>query len=162
MQSQSTKAFSTVKKSASDGSRAASSRSPASSAVATTKASPSEIAGRSSPALEPASPRSIEVPSAGIPLTSESALRRVPIKPAADHTFRVSFNRAFRAPSFINNHIQTTILNQVDLSRVAPIPQLSPFIFPISATGNADLKQETMTAYEIAGMTVQGARAWDT
>ena len=42
------------------------------------------------------------------------------IKPAADHTFRVSFNRAFRAPSFINNHISTTILNQVDLSRVAP------------------------------------------
>ncbi len=71
------------------------------------------------------------------------------IKPAADHTFRLSFNRAFRAPSFINNHINTTILNQVDLSRVAPIPQLSPFVFPIGAVGNPDLKQETMTAYEI-------------
>ena len=71
------------------------------------------------------------------------------IKPQADHTFRVSFNRAFRAPSFINNHINTTILNQVDLSRVAPIPQLSPFTFPISAFGNAGLKQETMTAYEL-------------
>ena len=71
------------------------------------------------------------------------------IKPAADHTFRVSFNRAFRAPSFINNHINTTILNQVDLSRVAPIPQLSPFVFPIGAVGNPNLKQETMTAYEV-------------
>ena len=71
------------------------------------------------------------------------------IKPAADHTFRVSFNRAFRAPSFINNHINTTIRNQVDLSRVAPIPQLSPFVFPIGAVGNPNLKQETMTAYEV-------------
>ena len=71
------------------------------------------------------------------------------IKPAADHTFRVSLNRAFRAPSFINNHIRTTILNQVDLSRLAPLRELSPFIFPINAVGNPDLKQETMTAYEI-------------
>jgi iron complex outermembrane receptor protein len=70
-------------------------------------------------------------------------------KPAADHTLRVSFNRAFRAPSFINNHIDTTILNQVDLRRLAPLPQLSPFTFPITAVGDTDLKQETMTAYEI-------------
>ena len=91
------------------------------------------------------------------------------IKPAADHTLRVSFNRAFRAPSFINNHIQTTILNQVDLSRVAPLPSLSPFIFPISATGNTDLKQETMTAYEVGytgvvlkRATVTAAAYWNT
>ena len=91
------------------------------------------------------------------------------IKPAADHTFRVSFNRAFRAPSFINNHIQTTILNQVDLSRVAPLPSLSPFTFPISATGNTDLKQETMTAYEVGytgvvlkRATVTAAAYWNT
>jgi len=68
------------------------------------------------------------------------------VKPAANHTFRVSFNRAFRAPSFINNHIDTTILNQVDLSRVAPLPQLSPFTFPITAIGNTFLSLETMTA----------------
>jgi iron complex outermembrane receptor protein len=83
----------------------------------------------------------------------------VMFKPAADHTFRVSFNRAFRAPSFINNHIDTTILNQVDLSRVAPLPQLSPFTFPISAIGNTDLKQETMTAYEVGYTGVVQKRA---
>ena len=81
------------------------------------------------------------------------------IKPAADHTIRVSFNRAFRAPSFMNNHIQTTILNQIDLSRVAPLPQLSPFIFPISAIGNMDLKQEQMTAYELGYTGVLNKRA---
>jgi outer membrane receptor protein involved in Fe transport len=91
------------------------------------------------------------------------------MKPAADHTFRVSFNRAFRAPSFINNHIETTILNQVNLSALAPLPSLSPFIFPISATGNADLKQESMTAYEIGytgvlkkRATVTAAAYWNT
>jgi len=91
------------------------------------------------------------------------------IKPAADHTFRVSFNRAFRAPSFINNHISTTILNQVDLSRVAPLPSLSPFTFPIGAIGNPDLKQETMTAYEVGytgiirkRATVTAAAYWNT
>jgi outer membrane receptor protein involved in Fe transport len=81
------------------------------------------------------------------------------VKPGADHTFRVSFNRAFRAPSFTNNHINTTILNQVDLSRVAPLPQLSPFTFPISATGNTDLTQETMTAYELGYTGVLKKRA---
>jgi iron complex outermembrane receptor protein len=65
------------------------------------------------------------------------------VKPSAAQTIRFSFNRAFRAPSFINNNIDTTILNQVSLS-----PQLS-VVFPIRAIGNSDLKQETLTAYEI-------------
>ena len=35
------------------------------------------------------------------------------MKPQADHAFRVSFNRAFRAPSVINKHLDATvILNQ--------------------------------------------------
>lgn len=69
------------------------------------------------------------------------------VKPDAANTFRVSFNRAFRSPSFINNNLQTTILNQVDLSALSPL--LASFVFPIRATGNPDLKQETMTAYEV-------------
>jgi outer membrane receptor protein involved in Fe transport len=78
------------------------------------------------------------------------------IKPTANQTVRLSFNRAFRAPSFINNHIDTTILNQVDLSPLAPLlpPPLRPFVttplvFPIVAAGNESLDQETLTAYEI-------------
>ena len=69
------------------------------------------------------------------------------IKPNAANTFRVSFNRAFRAPSFINNNISTTILNSVNLSALSPA--LANFVFPIGAVGNPDLKQETMTAYEL-------------
>jgi iron complex outermembrane receptor protein len=81
------------------------------------------------------------------------------MKPNAANTFRVSVNRAFRAPSFINNNIQTTILNQVDLRAIAPLPALSPFTFPISALGNPDLKPETMTAFEIGYTGVVGNRA---
>ncbi len=69
------------------------------------------------------------------------------IKPAASQTLRVSFNRAFRAPSFINNHLLTAVLNQVNLSAISPA--LANFILPVGAVGNPDLKQETMTAYEL-------------
>jgi iron complex outermembrane receptor protein len=78
------------------------------------------------------------------------------MKPAADQTFRLSFNRAFRAPSFINNHINTTVLEQVNLSALAPLLPpplqplvLAPFVFPIRAVGNDALRQEEMTAFEI-------------
>ena len=79
------------------------------------------------------------------------------VKPDAANTFRVSFNRAFRAPSFINNNIQTTILNEVNLSALSPA--LARFIFPISAVGNHDLKQETLTAFEVGYAGVVGNRA---
>ena len=69
------------------------------------------------------------------------------MKPNAANTFRVSVNRAFRAPSYINNNINTAILNEVNLSALSPA--LARFVFPITATGNPDLKPETMTAFEI-------------
>ena len=64
-------------------------------------------------------------------------------KPAADQTLRVSFNRAFRAPSVINNHLNVGILTPVIL------PVIGPFLLPTLATGNPDLEQETLTAFEL-------------
>ncbi len=64
-------------------------------------------------------------------------------KPEANQTFRVSFNRAFRAPSLINNHLDVTILTPVTL------PVVGLFAFPTRAVGNPDLEQETLTAFEI-------------
>ena len=69
------------------------------------------------------------------------------IKPNAAQTIRLAYNRAFRAPSFVNNNLNTTILNQVDLRVVHPL--LSNFVFPIGAVGNTGLEEETLTAYEI-------------
>src|SRR6185436_19578154 len=37
------------------------------------------------------------------------------LKPSANNSVRISFNKAFRAPSFINNHLQTSVLNEVNL-----------------------------------------------
>ena len=68
-------------------------------------------------------------------------------KPSLNQTLRVSFNRAFRAPSFINNNLDVVLLNQANLSAISPA--LSAFVFPFRAAGNPDLEQETMTAYEI-------------
>jgi iron complex outermembrane receptor protein len=69
------------------------------------------------------------------------------IKPAASQTFRLSFNRAFRAPSLINTNLDTAVLTSV----VLPVPGVGnlPFAFATEAVGAPDLKQETMTAYEV-------------
>jgi outer membrane receptor for ferrienterochelin and colicin len=64
-------------------------------------------------------------------------------KPAPAHTVRASFNRAFRAPSLINNHIDVTVVTPVVL------PVVGLFAFPTRAVGNIDLKQEALTAFEI-------------
>jgi outer membrane receptor protein involved in Fe transport len=63
-------------------------------------------------------------------------------KPAANQTFRVSFNRAFRAPSLINNHLDVTILTPITLGTTL-------FAFPTQAVGNPGLEQETLTAFEV-------------
>jgi outer membrane receptor protein involved in Fe transport len=78
-------------------------------------------------------------------------------KPSLNQTVRLSFNRAFRAPSFINNNLDVTLLNQANLSAINPA--LSAFVFPFRAVGNPDLEQETMTAYEVGYIGVLGRRA---
>jgi outer membrane receptor protein involved in Fe transport len=79
------------------------------------------------------------------------------VKPAPDQTFRVSFNRAFRAPSFTNNNIDVTLLNEANLGAISPL--LSRFVFPFRAVGNPDLRQETMTAFEVGYAGVVAKRA---
>ena len=64
------------------------------------------------------------------------------MKPRPSQTFRLSFNRAFRAPSFVNSFFDTSFLNDVDLG---PAGQ---FQFPAVAVGNEQLKEEGLTAYE--------------
>jgi iron complex outermembrane receptor protein len=75
-------------------------------------------------------------------------------KPANDQTVRVSFNRAFRAPSLINNYLEQVVITQVNLG-----PPIGLFNLASLATGNQDLKQETLTAYEIGYSGLIGKRA---
>ena len=67
--------------------------------------------------------------------------------------------RAFRAPSLINNSIQTSIINQLNLGLINPLLSGQIYNFPITAVGNPDMKQETMTAYELGYTGVVRRRA---
>jgi iron complex outermembrane receptor protein len=79
------------------------------------------------------------------------------LKPSARQTVRLSFNRAFRAPSLINNYLDTTVLNEVNLGAISPL--LSRFVLPSAAVGNPNLDQETLTAYELGYAGIVANRA---
>ena len=71
------------------------------------------------------------------------------VKPNPDQTFGISFNRAFRAPSLVNNFLDTVILDAVDLESIVPSLPGDPFVFPVAAVGNAALREESLTSYEL-------------
>jgi hypothetical protein len=84
------------------------------------------------------------------------------IKPQADHAFRLSYNKAFRSPSLINNFLETTILNQLDLAAINPGFAALPgrnYAFPVRAVGNEDLTEESIESYEIGYTGVIAKRA---
>ena len=54
----------------------------------------------------------------------------VMFKPGADHSVTVSYNRAFRSPSIINNFLDMNILRRVDLSGLAAFRPLLPALLP--------------------------------
>ena len=62
------------------------------------------------------------------------------IRPHPEHTIRVSYNRAFRAPSFLNSYLDIKFFSD----------EIGGGAVPIAAVGNDDLKEEALTAYEVA------------
>jgi outer membrane receptor protein involved in Fe transport len=64
------------------------------------------------------------------------------IKPRGNQTFRLSFNRAFRAPSLVNTFLETGFVNRIDLGAAGT------FAFPTVAVGNEQLQEERLSAYE--------------
>ncbi len=71
--------------------------------------------------------------------------------PGEDHYIRVSWGRAFRAPSAINNFLGTVIFNQIDLAPLGAalgIP-MGLYAFPIGAVGNQDLLEEQLDQIEV-------------
>jgi outer membrane receptor protein involved in Fe transport len=70
--------------------------------------------------------------------------------PKPNSTFRISYNRAFRAPSLIENYLDIVIVNQVLLPAFPPLlPNPSLYVFPTAALGNPELGEEQLDAYEI-------------
>ena len=70
-------------------------------------------------------------------------------KPTPDQALTFSFNRAFRAPSFVNSFLDTTIMNQINLGLINPALAGQLFNFPVVAVGNEVLEEESLTAYEV-------------
>jgi outer membrane receptor protein involved in Fe transport len=72
-----------------------------------------------------------------------------------DNTFRVSYNRAFRSPSMINNNLQVTIANPLPLTgSLAPLAPFfggaSAYLVPTDALGNPGLTEEHLDAFEVS------------
>ena len=79
------------------------------------------------------------------------------VKPVQNHTFRLSYNRAYRSPSVINNFLDVSIAEPLRLAPTLVYP------LPVRSVGNADLKETSLDAYEVgytgvlAGRTVLSA-----
>jgi outer membrane receptor protein involved in Fe transport len=69
-------------------------------------------------------------------------------KPTPDHSLKVSVNRAFRAPSAIDNYLDIDIIGGV-LPLDQFIPGLQPFPIVTRTVGNPDLVPESLMAYEV-------------
>jgi outer membrane receptor protein involved in Fe transport len=68
------------------------------------------------------------------------------VKPADDHTFRVSYNRAYASPSVINNFLEVVIAQPVNLSALGGPANYN---LPINAVGNPDLTVRLVDAFEV-------------
>ncbi|HEX7020397.1 MAG TPA: TonB-dependent receptor [Gemmatimonadaceae bacterium] len=83
------------------------------------------------------------------------------IKPRENHTLRLSYNRAYRSPSVVNNFLDVTLAEPIDLTPFAVLdPRLNGQIYPlpVQSVGNPDLTETTLDAYEIGYSGVFGGR----
>ncbi|HEY0663607.1 MAG TPA: TonB-dependent receptor, partial [Thiobacillaceae bacterium] len=92
------------------------------------------------------------------------------LKPTPEQTFRLSYNRAYRAPSVINNYLDTTIFQQLPLGSINPLFGSAVFNFPVRAVGSnvglpaagvppQDRVEQSITADEIGYTGVVRQRA---
>lgn len=77
------------------------------------------------------------------------------IKPQENQTFRLSYNRAYRSPSVINNHLDLVIAQPIDIRGLAVAIGLppsfvpTPYPLPLNIVGNQDLKEQSLDSFEI-------------
>ncbi len=81
------------------------------------------------------------------------------LKPTANQAVRLSFNKAFRSPSLINNFLETTIINQLNLGAINPALNGVIYNFPVRANGSEELTEESTESFEVAYTGVINNRA---
>jgi outer membrane receptor protein involved in Fe transport len=81
------------------------------------------------------------------------------IKPTEDQTFRISYNRAYRSPSVINNFLDITVVEPVNLGAFSPALAGRIYPLPIKSEGNPDLTEQSLDAFEVGYTGNVGGRA---
>jgi outer membrane receptor protein involved in Fe transport len=80
------------------------------------------------------------------------------IKPQQDHTFRISYNRAYRSPSVVNNFLDVTLAEPINLGLFSPLLAGVIYPLPIRSIGNQDLQETSVDAFEASYTGVLGGR----
>ena len=80
------------------------------------------------------------------------------VKPQEDHTFRLSYNRAYRAPSVVNNFLDVTIAEPINMGLFSPLLAGVVYPLPIASVGNQDLKEQSLDAFEVGYTGILGGR----
>jgi iron complex outermembrane receptor protein len=80
------------------------------------------------------------------------------VKPQESQSIRLSYNRAYRSPSVINNFLQVTIVQPINLGLFTPILNGQIYPLPVQSVGNPDLVETSVDAYELSytGAVAQG------
>jgi outer membrane receptor protein involved in Fe transport len=71
------------------------------------------------------------------------------IKPQENQTIRLSYNRAYRSPSVINNFLALTIAQPINLGLFSAALAGRIYPLPVRIEGDPDLKEQLLDAYEI-------------
>ena len=81
------------------------------------------------------------------------------IKPKDNQTLRFSYNRAYRSPSVVNNFLDVTIAEPINLGAFSPALAGRIYPLPVVSVGNEDLKEQSLDAFEVGYTGVVGGRA---
>jgi iron complex outermembrane receptor protein len=81
------------------------------------------------------------------------------LKPQDAHTFRLSYNRAYRSPSVVNNFLEVTIAEPIPLGLFHPAFAGQIYPLPVRSIGNEDLEEQLVDAFEIGYTGILGGRA---
>jgi outer membrane receptor protein involved in Fe transport len=81
------------------------------------------------------------------------------IKPHENHAIRLSYNRAYRSPSVINNFLDVTIVEPVNLGAFSPALAGRIYPLPIQSVGNADLTEQSLDSFELGYTGMVAGRA---
>jgi outer membrane receptor protein involved in Fe transport len=81
------------------------------------------------------------------------------VKPRGNQTIRVSYNRAYRSPSVVNNFLDVTVAEPINLGLFSPLLAGQTYLLPVQSIGNEDLKEQLLDAFEVGYGGVVGRRS---